>query len=78
MSGEDKSKQTALTASLGSLWILGRKNMNFLSTPFSLVRLPDLVWGACQNYNFRAVLYGRLAKKKKKRNWWEFRGFIVS
>ena len=23
------------------------------------------MWGACQNYNFRVVLYGRLAKKKK-------------
>ena len=51
--------------------------MKFLSTSFSLVRLPDpsqnfrlfpdLVWGACQNYNFRVVLYGRLAKKKKKK-----------
>ena len=50
--------------------------MEFLITSFSLVRLPDpsqhfrrfpdLVWGAGQNYNFRVVLYGRLAKKKKK------------
>ena len=28
------------------------------------------MWGACQSYIFRVVLYGRL--EKKKRNWWEF------
>ena len=49
--------------------------MKFLITSFTLVPLPDpsqnfrlfpdLVWGACQSYNFRVVLYGRLAKKKK-------------